>query len=492
MRVTVAATTLITLAGYAVLLIQQMVYARLLGVTAATDALAGALIWVNSTAWLVGTVFISIMVPLYARHLRSDPRRAGQLFGLGTSAAVAIGVALALGTFVCANDLAGALAPGADGPTLAQMSGLLAILAPAITLSILVAVLSSLANAHERFRPVAAVSAIQPVVVILALTAPSEPTVELAAAGYSLGAAAQTVTLAIVGRRWLRDLWPRASVGAGRSVAQRAVPVFLAFGFIYAAQVAARVLASLGMTGDATIVDYANRLVGAAEQATLAAFLTIALTTWSIHVEGDTEDGLPMAHTFRVALGVFAGAAALGFVVAPAGIALLFEGGSFGGDDAAALADFLRWMAPGVAAHALLMLGIRALLARDANWALTLTGLVNLVVFVGIGFAASPMIGVNSLGAAYTVSWLASCVVCFSLLSAHLGVRFGMSHEIGPVAATLALAVPSGLVVQQLATSPAGQLALGFVAYGVVVLTAGRRFRVAAISLAPLPTRHAR
>ena len=483
-RRSVAAATAITLAGYATLLIQQVIYARLLGVTGSTDALAAALVWVNSVAWLVGTVFISVMVPLYARTLATDEVRAGALFGSATWPVVTIGVVLTGLTLVAADGLATLLAPGASSGSRTQVAELLRITTPAILFSVLVAVLSSLANARERYRAAAAVIAIQPVIVIVALLASTVPTVAVAGAAYSLGAGVQVLALLLAVRPWWRDLSPRLAIDAGAAIARRAVPVGLAFLFIYVASIAARGLASFGGSGAVTIVDYANRLVGAAEQAALAGFLSIALTSWSLDSADLTDRRLPTGITIRIATGVFAGAAAVGFLLAPAGVQVLFEGGSFGPADAAALSEFLRWMAPGVAGHAVLMLVIRGLLARDANWAVSGVALIQLLLFVVVGVVAAPALGINSLGLAFSVSWLASCVASLVFLESSMRVTFEMSQEVIRVGLTLLVALPTALVIVQLVEAgPLGTIVIGLFVLVSVVLLVGRAMQVTAVMM---------
>ena len=66
-------TTIVTSLGYGVTLLQQVLYARTLGVNVETDALGASLAWVIGTTGFVGTTLASIFLPQFVRESRRDP-----------------------------------------------------------------------------------------------------------------------------------------------------------------------------------------------------------------------------------------------------------------------------------------------------------------------------------------------------------------------------------------------------------------------------------
>jgi peptidoglycan biosynthesis protein MviN/MurJ (putative lipid II flippase) len=104
----VATATAATILAYAVTLVQQVLFARALGVGSATDALAAALAWGVSTSGPVGVTLGSVLLPLYVRATRAgDDGTARRLLSTTSAVGLAIGSLLAVATFAGAEPLRG-------------------------------------------------------------------------------------------------------------------------------------------------------------------------------------------------------------------------------------------------------------------------------------------------------------------------------------------------------------------------------------------------
>jgi putative peptidoglycan lipid II flippase len=230
----------------------------------------------------------------------------------------------------------------------------------------------------------------------------------------------------------------------------------------------ARALAATGNTGDVAIFDYAARLVLAGQQVLLAGALAVALTKWS---QRATPEGTnpQIGRTIAVALGLVIPAATALALLAPELIDVLLTGGRFGSGDAASVAEVLRWMAPGIAAQMVLLLGFRALTAYQVLWPMAGIGVAHVVALVVIARVAQPALGVNGVGLAYSISWIIG--VALTLVALRPLIEPG-SHIRRQALATAVAALVAGAATSLiLVLAPEGlivRLVLGFATFAVV------------------------
>jgi putative peptidoglycan lipid II flippase len=471
----------VTLGTYGVTLLQQVVYGRVLGVNPETDALAASLAWATGIAGLVGTTFVSVMVPAYLQSLKENAAHARRLYRTATAISLSVGLAAALVTFVFSSQLAGLLLPGSDSQTIRILERLLPVSAPLIPLWIGVAATIGLANSHGRYSTVAASAIVPSLLVIAALLSPSQASGELTLVGYVAGAVIQLAVVLAIVRRWLGDLLPSPSWPDIRPLIARMIPIASAFVVLAMAALAARAIGSLGGPGDAAVVDYANRLVSAAETALLSAVLAVMLTAWSLEFSADRRFGdgdSSVDAALRSSIGLLVPGAVALAIMAPDLVAVLFRGGRFTDSNTQTVANFLRWMAPGVAVHAFLMLALRAQLAQGAMWSVTGMAVVHLVVFVAVGLATHQLLGVAAVGLAYTVGWV--CAASVTLATVHVPGRnmILVWEAVRSLAASACAGALTFVALGVVGAVPLIRLVAGTVAFGVSGLAFGSLLRV--------------
>lgn len=399
--------TAATFAGYATTLLQQVVLARSLGVSANVDALAVALAWAVAVSGIVGWTLATAVVPLYIAARVSARSDASELFGTATSLAGVAGAALTLMTLLAAEPLASALLPGGSPDTRQTLVLLLRITCPLPFIWVMWIMASGLANARRQYVGAALVTVVPSLIVIATLLL--SPTVQAAAGAYVVGMTAQVGVLVASGRQWRRDLAPRFAREAFSTLAPRLLPLAAMFVFQSAALLAVRAVASLGDPGDLAALDYAMRLTMAVESVLLTGAVAVALTVWAEERVTGVER-LPARHAILLTGSVGALVAALLMLGATPTVTVLFGGGAFTGADVSRVAVALTWVAPGMAARMLILLVLRLLLARGSTWALAaLFGLALAAVTIAalLGHIAAGLAGV-AFG--YSVGWVLAAI----------------------------------------------------------------------------------
>lgn len=399
-RSTVLATVA-TAIGYGSTLLQQMVYARVIGVGASADALAAALAWAVVTTGLLGTTMVSVVVPPYIRMRVSDAAGARALYRAASGIAWSAGGFATFGTFVFAEPLASVLLPGASGS--GELANLLRVSAPLHLVWVAVIAITALANARGSYVLAGAASIVPSSIIVVVLVL--VPSVEGAAVGYVLGMAGQAIALAALGRDWIGDAIPSARIAAVAGLVPRILPIGAAFSLMNATGLVVRSVASNGGPGDVAAIDYATRLSTAAESVLLSGGLAVLLTIWSEEQVTDRRR-LAVGCTL-VAATALAGAAAIGMIIlAPIVVTILFEGGRFRSEDVPRVSGALAGIAAGMAARMVLMVALRSLLARQSSWSLAAVGAISLASVGVMSIAGWDLGGFVGLGFGYSTGWL--------------------------------------------------------------------------------------
>ncbi|TAL05691.1 MAG: hypothetical protein EPO00_12495 [Chloroflexota bacterium] len=418
--------TLATAGGYGLTLIQQVVFARSMGISVETDSLATALAWGIGTSGPVGTALASIVLPAYVGALaRQDHALARQVLRASTGIGLVAATVLMIISIVGADLLANLLAPGLTQTAHERLAGLLRISAPLQMLWIGVWLTTARANARERYSLAAGSFAIPPIPVILTFTLIGSPSIEQVALAYMLGAALQV--LVVSGRIGsLGELGPSFRTRTVLDLARRLVPVGAAFGVLSVFGLAIRSVASLYGPGAVATSDYASRLVIAGEQVLLSGLLSVLFTKWS-HLEGSLE-AVTQAKTpssrgrwsvqdsVLQLLGAGTILACLLVITARPAVAILFQGGRFDAAATIAVADFIVWMSPGIAGNMLVLLAARALLVSGRFIILLEIGAIAIIAMLGVGLVAGSSLGLNSVALGYSVGWVAAAGVAIRAL----------------------------------------------------------------------------
>jgi len=403
--------TFATIVGYAATVAQQVLYARGLGIGSNTDALAVALAWAVATTGLVGTTLMSVVVPTYIAARHNHPLRATAIARNSNAVAFGIGLIFAAVTFGLAPQIAPILLPGSDSSTRHALEGLLRITAPLHVLWIVAVATTALANARGQFLLAAASTVVPSLPIIVALVLIPPPTVERTAAAYSIGIVAQITLLTVLGNGWGRDAVPAFSRGLIVPLVRAAAPMAIAFGFMGLSSLAVRSIASFGGPGDAASLDYATRLTTAMESVLTAGSLAVALTIWSEDAVRVGPARLPLGRAILIATALSISAAVSLIWLAVPITDVLFGNGRLPPHQIALVSSALVWLAPGLAARMVHMVGMRMLLAQRATWSITAIGLLALVGVVGgalVGRAEGGLVGV---AAGYSAGWIIATVV---------------------------------------------------------------------------------
>lgn len=419
-----------TLLGYVATIVQQLVYARALGVGSDVDALAAALAWSLAITGFVGTTFASAVVPAYLRLRAAGDAGAGDLFRSTNTVALLIGLALSAGSFAFAPAVAPVLLPGASGATLATLSDLLRLTAPMQLLWIAVITGTALANAQGRYVAAAAITILPSLAVLVSILA--YPSVTGAGMGYVLGYAIELAVLLIMLREsWHSDLLPERPAAVGPLV--RPI-LFIGFALllINGSGVAIRAIASLGGPGDLAVFDYASRLSLAAEAILSTSALAVVFTVWSEDSSRERHR-LPLARTLAVAAALSSVAAAAVAALAPIVVGLLFQGGRFGAADTARVSLVLALLAPGMAGRIVHMMALRALLAWHGTWSMAVVGVTALAGVIGGGLLGQAIAGLGGAALGYSCAWICVAVVtavaAISVSRGHGPSRLGDNHD---------------------------------------------------------------
>ncbi len=401
-------TTVATAIVYGITLLQQLLYARALGVSADTDALGAALAWAVSTTGPLGATLAAVFVPRFVRAT-GDAEKSEALRSRATTIALASGGILFVLTLAGAPTLAGILVPGGDDARRETLAGLLRIAAPLEITWPLVYVVVSSANAKERYL-LAAGSGILPPIPVIFLMVTGAPSVQAVAIAYVIG------TMLQIGAVWLlepssRPAFVRHAVPTVE-LARDLLPVGIVFGINALIPLEVRGLASVHGTGAVAIADYGSRLVVAGQAVVLSGLIAVAFTRWSRPASDERADGIDSVQRTLVLVGLAGLTIAVVLPIASVPVIhVLFGGGKFSASDADAVGSFVTWMGPGIAAQMVLTVAIRALFAVDRGSPLILASGGAVLAVLVVGTATQTTWGLNGVAAAYSAGYGVAAVI---------------------------------------------------------------------------------
>jgi hypothetical protein len=226
-------------------LVQQVLYARALGVGTTADVLAIGLTYAVGISGLIGTTFAGVVLPAY---LRKNPPDGAPFFRSAHFVALLAAAIGAAATIAFSSKIDDAAFPAATDVVRDDLRLILRPMGLLIVAWTSVATVTALANAKQRYVFASFAAAIPSVPVIVLLVA-GQPTTFGVVAAYIVGAIAQLTWLGFGLRRYWRELMPRASLAVlpavGRASAATATGLFL----ISMSAVIARSIASVGGPG---------------------------------------------------------------------------------------------------------------------------------------------------------------------------------------------------------------------------------------------------
>ena len=409
------------LLGKAVGAFKEMAVAYRYGVSAVVDAYQFTMTLAN---WLpvtvVGTLSV-VLIPVLVRLRRLEPAQRARFLGELQAWTLTIGVVLAVLTYFAWPWVLSVAGVGLDAQTQAMSRELTVAFAPAAMLTLLTGISAARLRAHERHVNTLLDSV--PALVILAW-------VMLAASGQQVGPLLWgTLVGYALQSAWLLWLASRADGIRARPrwslQAEQWPELVKAAGIMLVGQVAMSFVgpldqytaANLGANANSTL-GYAARLLSLLLGVGAASVGRAALPVLAdIHSRGDARHGRRMA--LKWSLGMIAVGtvgAAVGWLLAPWGVALLYERGAFTAQDTLAVAGVLRWGLVQLPFYFGVLVLVQLLASQNRYRVMAFIALCNFAVKFVLNPILAPVMGVEGIMLATGIMY-ASSYLCYLLVS---------------------------------------------------------------------------
>lgn len=336
------------LLGKAAGALKEMAVAYRYGVSDVVDAYQFTL---TMAGWLpvtiVGALSV-VLIPVLVRTKRESRGARARFLGELQGWIMVLGVALAVLSYVAWPYLLELAGQGLDASTQRMTSQLMLAFAPAALLTLVTGISAARLRAHERHINTLLDSVPAVVILIWVLLAATVDDVGPLLWGTLVGYFIQSVWLLWLARR-ADGMWGRPRLGFS---AHQWPDLVKAAGVMLLGQIAMSFVgpidqytaANLGGNANATL-GYATRLLSLVLGIGAASVGRAALPVLAdVQSRGDAEHARAVALKWSVwMLAAGAAVAALGWLLAPWGVALLFERGAFTVQDTQAVAHVLRW-----------------------------------------------------------------------------------------------------------------------------------------------------
>ena len=328
--------------------LKEMAVAYRYGVSDVVDAYQFTL---TMASWLpvtiVGALSV-VLIPVLVRTRREDRSARARFLGELQGWAIVLGVGLAVASYVAWPYLLELAGQGLDPRTQRMTSQLMFAFAPAALLTLMTGISAARLRAHERHINTLLDSVPAVVILVWVLLAVSVDGVGPLLWGTLVGYTIQSAWLLWLASR-ADGMWGRPRLGLS---AHQWPDLVKAAGVMLVGQIAMSFVGPIDQYTAANLGNNANSTLGyAARLLSLVLGLGAAsVGRAALPVLADVQSRGDAAHARAVALkwsvwmlGAGAGAAALGWLLAPWGVALLFERGAFSAQDTQAVAHVLRW-----------------------------------------------------------------------------------------------------------------------------------------------------
>ena len=327
---------------------KEMAVAYRYGISDAVDAYQFTMVMAN---WLpitiVGALSV-VLIPVLVRARREDRPSRARFLGELQGWIIAIGTLLAVAIYVAWPWVLSLAGQGLSGEAQRMSADLTFAFAPAALLTLMTGISAARLRAHERHINTLLDSVPAVVILVWVLLAATVNDIGPLLWGTLVGYFIQSVWLL-----WLASkadgMWGRPRLGLS---AHQWPELVKAAGVMLIGQVAMSFVgpidqytaANLGSNANATL-GYASRLLALILGVGAASVGRAALPVLAdIHARGDHVRGRATALKWSVImLGAGAGVTLVGWLLAPWGVALLFERGAFTAQDTATVAHVMRW-----------------------------------------------------------------------------------------------------------------------------------------------------
>ena len=412
---------LFLLLGKAVGAFKEMAVAYRYGVSAVVDAYQFTMTMAN---WLpvtiVGTLSV-VLIPVLVRLRKQDAPQRARFLGELQGWTIALGVILAIATYAAWPLVLSWAGGGLDANTRALSQDLTMAFAPAAMLTLLTGISAARLRAHERHVNTLLDSV--PALVILSwvmLAANGQqagPLLWGTLAGYTLQSAWLLWLASRADGIWARPAWSLR--------AQQWPELVKAAGIMLVGQVAMSFVgpwdqsttANLGANANATL-GYAARLISLLLGVGAAWVGRAALPVLAdIHARGDAQQGRVMALKWSVGMLLIGALAALiGWLLAPWGVAFLFERGAFTAQDTQTVAGILRWGLLQLPFYFGVLILVQLLASQNRYRVMAGIALCNFAVKFVLNPILAPVMGVEGIMLATSLMY-ASSYLCYLLVS---------------------------------------------------------------------------
>lgn len=336
------------LLGKAAGALKEMAVAYRYGVSDVVDAYQYTL---TMAGWLpvtiVGALSV-VLIPVLVRTRREGRAARARFLGELQGWVLVLGVALAVLSYVAWPYLLQLAGQGLDPHTQRLTSQLMFAFAPAALLTLMTGISAARLRAHERHINTLLDSVPAVVILVWVLLAATVDSVGPLLWGTLVGYVVQSAWLLWLAAR-ADGMWGRPRL---RLSAHQWPDLVKAAGVMLVGQIAMSFVGPIDQYTAANLGDNANATLGYAARL-LSLVLGIGAASVgraALPVLADVQSRGDAAHARAVALkwsvwmlGAGAVAAALGWLLAPWGVALLFERGAFTAQDTQAVAHVLRW-----------------------------------------------------------------------------------------------------------------------------------------------------
>lgn len=409
------------LLGKAAGALKEMAVAYRYGVSDAVDAYQFTMVMAN---WLpltlVGSMSV-VLIPVLVRLRKLEPQARRRFLGEIKAWCMVLGCVLGALLWVAWPWVLDWAGKGLTAQARLMSQELLFAFAPAAVLTLMIGLSAARLRAHERHINTLLDSVPAFVILVLVLAAGADPGIGPLLWGTLLGLIIQAVWLLALASRadqvWARptpslrsEQWPNLLKAASIMLVGQVAMSFVGPIDQYTA-------ANLGANANATL-GYASRLISLLLGVGAASVGRAALPVLAdIQSRGDQKRARSMALKWSVLMLLGgAAAAALGIVLAPWGVALLYERGAFTADNTAAVAHVMRWGLVQLPFYFGVLILVQLLASQNRYTSMAAIAVVNFMVKAALNPVLAARMGPAGIMLATSLMYAAS-FACYFILA---------------------------------------------------------------------------
>jgi putative peptidoglycan lipid II flippase len=457
-------------------IVRQIILASRVGISSDLDAFIIGLTLPTTLSLVLLSGCRVALVPAYfeARDQGGMPA-AKRLAGAVMVWLSGMSLIVSLCLFLFANALASLTGPGLDAAAHTRAVGYLQLLAPLAFVSTAIGILLAVSQAEQRFRLIAIVTVVPPMVtLIVMLAAWDQAQLEALAVGSLVGPVVGLILLVFdMARMGILPGLHLDARGLGiPAFVRHATPLTVSAVILQANTIGDNAIASLLAPGAVSALRYADSLIRLPISAVQNAWGTAvypALVRATRGTGGSTLADTTML-ALRYVLAIFVPLAMLTAAVAPLAVSVAYGWGAFTTEELILTAQILAGFAPLIVVLMVVPIYTGAFNARRNGMILLVGGVTNVTLNLTLDVVLGLTLGVVGLGIASSVSQTA-VVVMWTWRFAHTEPGFDTRQLGRTLGLSFAASIPSAFVIGLVVW--AGQPSLGLVAGLAFLIAAG-------------------